>query len=162
VGTAIGGLLSAVDDHFDRSLFGGFLCARTLQQRQLLGGTKEYSTLFNATTIGVVVVIAAGFLEPTFILARGWLLVAWILSFFMASSIGRFALRRFVYMLRRHGYFLSPAVIVGANDEGIMLAQQLLQWKTSGFHILGFVDKKIRPAKSVWGIKMSGQYGAVR
>jgi exopolysaccharide biosynthesis polyprenyl glycosylphosphotransferase len=116
----------------------------------LLGGTKEYSTLFNATTIGVVVVIAAGFLEPTFILARGWLLVAWVLSFFM-TSIGRFILRRFVYMLRRHGYFLSPAIIVGANDEGIMLAEQLLQWKTSGFHILGFVDKKIRPGEKVYG-----------
>jgi exopolysaccharide biosynthesis polyprenyl glycosylphosphotransferase len=116
----------------------------------LLGGTKEYSTLFNATTIGVVVVIAAGFLDPTFILARGWLLVAWILSFLM-SSIGRFILRRFVYMLRRHGYFLTPAVIVGANDEGIMLAQQLLQWKTSGFQVLGFVDKKIRPGEKIYG-----------
>jgi exopolysaccharide biosynthesis polyprenyl glycosylphosphotransferase len=116
----------------------------------LLGGTKEYSSLFNATTIGVVVVIAAGFLEPTFILARGWLLVAWVLSFIM-TSIGRFVLRRFVYMLRRHGYFLSPAIIVGANDEGIMLAQQLLQWKTSGFHVLGFVDKKIKPGERVYG-----------
>jgi len=116
----------------------------------LLGGTKEYSTLFNAITIGVVVVIAAGFLEPTFILARGWLLVAWFMSFFMAA-LGRFVLRRFVYGLRRHGYFLSPAIIVGANDEGIMLAQQLLQWKTSGFHVLGFVDKKIRPGEKVYG-----------
>jgi exopolysaccharide biosynthesis polyprenyl glycosylphosphotransferase len=117
---------------------------------QLLGGTKEYSALFNATTIGVVVVIAAGFLEPTFILARGWLLVAWVLAFLM-GSIGRFTLRRIVYMLRKHGYFLSPAIIVGANDEGIMLAQQLLQWKTSGFHVLGFVDKKIKPGEKVHG-----------
>jgi exopolysaccharide biosynthesis polyprenyl glycosylphosphotransferase len=132
-------------------LFLGVFYAQGLYNKdQLLGGTKEYSSMFNATTIGVVAVIAAGFLEPTFILARGWLLVAWILSFLMAS-LGRFALRRFVYGLRRHGYFLSPAVIVGANDEGIMLAQQLLQWKTSGFHILGFVDKKIRPGEKVYG-----------
>jgi exopolysaccharide biosynthesis polyprenyl glycosylphosphotransferase len=127
---------------------GVFYIQGLYNKSHLLGGTKEYSSLFNATTIGVVVVIAAGFLEPTFILARGWLLVAWIFAFLM-GSIGRFGLRRIVYMMRKHGYFLSPAIIVGANDEGIMLAQQLLQWKTSGFHLLGFVDKKIRPGAKI-------------
>jgi hypothetical protein len=56
-------------------LFLGVFYAQGLYNKdQLLGGTKEYSSMFNATTIGVVAVIAAGFLEPTFILARGWLL----------------------------------------------------------------------------------------
>ena len=36
-----------------------------------------------------------------------------------------------------------PAVIVGANEEGRHLAEQLRKWKTSGFHVIGFVDKKI-------------------
>jgi exopolysaccharide biosynthesis polyprenyl glycosylphosphotransferase len=47
-----------------------------------------------------------------------------------------------VYYLRHQGYFLTPAVIVGANDEGLSLARQLLTWKTSGLHILGFIDNK--------------------
>jgi exopolysaccharide biosynthesis polyprenyl glycosylphosphotransferase len=119
------------------------------QKEKLLGGTQEYSALFNGTTIGVVLVIAVGFFDPSFVLARGWLLVAWILSFLL-TSVGRFILRRFVYSLRRHGYFLSPAIIVGANDEGLMLAEQLLQWKTSGFHLVGFVDKKLRAGEKVY------------
>jgi len=39
---------------------------------------------------------------------------------------------------------------VGANDEGLSLAEQLSAWRTSGFHILGFVDKKIPAGKTVY------------
>ena len=45
---------------------------------------------------------------------------------------------------------MSPAVIVGANDEGLMIAEQLLQWRTSGFNVLGFVDKKVKPGTIVY------------
>lgn len=110
-------------------------------RQKLLGGTQEYSIIFNGTTAGMVMVIAAGFLEPDFIFARGWLLMAWVLAFIFAS-IGRFTLRRVVYRLRKGGYFLTSAVIVGANNEGLTLADQLQRWQSSGFHILGFIDKK--------------------
>jgi exopolysaccharide biosynthesis polyprenyl glycosylphosphotransferase len=33
-------------------------------------------------------------------------------------------------------------VIVGANQEGRWLAEQLLRWETSGLHLVGFVDNK--------------------
>jgi exopolysaccharide biosynthesis polyprenyl glycosylphosphotransferase len=108
----------------------------------LLGGTREYALIFNATTIGMFLVIAVGFLSTEFLFARGWLLVAWAAAFCLVSA-GRFALRRAIYKLRENGYFLSPAVIVGANEEGRHLAEQLRKWKTSGFHVIGFVDKKI-------------------
>lgn len=118
-------------------------------RQNLLGGTREYARVFNATTAGLFIVIAAGFLLPDLIVARGWLLVAWGLVFLM-TAVGRFVLRRVVYELREDGYFLSPAVIVGANDEGISLAQQLSRWKSSGLHIVGFVDKKLTKGKEVW------------
>lgn len=111
-------------------------------RQKLLGGTQEYSRVFNGTTIGVLLVISVGFLTTDFVFARGWLLLAWIFAF-LFSATGRFLLRRVVYALRKRGYFLSQAVIIGANSEGISLADQLMTWKTSGFHILGFVDKKL-------------------
>ena len=111
-------------------------------RQNLLGGTREYSLIFNATTVGMFLVIAAGFLAHDIVFARGWLLMAWGLAFILIS-LGRFLLRRVIYSLRGRGYFLSPAVIVGANDEGISLAQQLSKWKTSGFHVIGFIDKKL-------------------
>jgi exopolysaccharide biosynthesis polyprenyl glycosylphosphotransferase len=116
----------------------------------LLGGTVEYAQVFKAATVSLFVVIVAGFLEPAFIIARGWLLLAWFLSF-LFTAFGRFCLRRGVYWLRKKGFFLSKAIIVGANAEGIQLAEQLLGWKTSGLNLIGFIDKKFSIGKKVCG-----------
>lgn len=110
-------------------------------QQNLLGGTREYDKVFRSSTVGFLLIVVAGFLQPSLIIARGWLLLAWLFTWIFAS-LGRFLLRRFVYWLRRHGFFLTPAVIVGANQEGRWLAEQLLSWETSGLHLVGFVDKK--------------------
>jgi exopolysaccharide biosynthesis polyprenyl glycosylphosphotransferase len=109
-------------------------------QKNLLGGTHEYSLAFNASTIGMISVVAAGFLLPDFIVARGWLLLAWMFAF-LFTAVGRFTIRRIVYALREKGYFLSPAVIVGVNEEAHSLAEQLILWRKSGLLILGFVDQ---------------------
>jgi exopolysaccharide biosynthesis polyprenyl glycosylphosphotransferase len=109
--------------------------------QNLLGGTREYDKIFRSSTIGFLLIVVAGFLEPSLIVARGWLLMAWGFTFIFAF-FGRFFLRRTIYFLRRHGFFLTPAVIVGANQEGRWLAEQLLSWETSGLHLVGFVDKK--------------------
>jgi exopolysaccharide biosynthesis polyprenyl glycosylphosphotransferase len=111
-------------------------------RQKLLGGTKEYSTLFNGITIGMALLIAAGFLEPDFIFARGWLLLSWLFAF-MLIAIGRFTIRRIIYSLRHRGFFLSSALIVGANNEGLSLAEQLMTTKASGFQVIGFIDKKL-------------------
>lgn len=109
--------------------------------QNLLGGTREYDKVFRSSTIGFLLIVIAGFLEPTLIVARGWLLMAWLFTFVFAS-FGRFLLRRLIYSIRKFGFFLTPAVIVGANQEGRWLAEQLLSWETSGLHLVGFVDKK--------------------
>lgn len=110
-------------------------------EQNLLGGTREYDKVFRSSTVGFLLIVVAGFLQPDLIIARGWLLMAWVLTW-ISASVGRFILRRFVYGLRKHGFFLTPALIVGANQEGRWLAEQLLSWETSGLHLVGFVDKK--------------------
>lgn len=107
----------------------------------LLGGTREYSGVFRSASEGLLLVVIAGFLGPSLIIARGWLLLSWGLMFLFVA-VTRFLLRRVVYALRKHGFFLTPAVIVGANEEGRWLAEQLLRWETSGLLLIGFVDKK--------------------
>ncbi len=122
-----------------------------LYNRQyLLGGTDEYALVARATTAGLMVLIIFGFLKPEFIIARGWLFLAWFFSFLFVTS-GRFTLRRVVYFGRTYGYFSAATVIVGANDEGISLARQLSSWKTSGLRLIGFVDKKLKPGTLVLG-----------
>jgi exopolysaccharide biosynthesis polyprenyl glycosylphosphotransferase len=113
-------------------------------KEQLLGGPQEYALVFRATTIAILLVIIFDFLQPMFLIARGWLILAWSLSFIFIGS-GRFWLRRVIYYLRRYGLFVSRAVIVGANNEGILLANQLSNPQYSGLQIVGFVDKKFSP-----------------
>jgi exopolysaccharide biosynthesis polyprenyl glycosylphosphotransferase len=128
---------------------GIFAMAGLYNRQNLLGGTREYSLIFNSTTIGMFTVISAGFLVPEFIFARGWLLLAWAFVF-LFTAVGRFIIRRIIYSLREHGYYLSPAIIIGANEEGISLAEQLLSWKSSGLHVLGFVDAKEAPGTRIY------------
>jgi exopolysaccharide biosynthesis polyprenyl glycosylphosphotransferase len=118
-------------------------------RRHLLGGTEEYQRVFRACTYGLLIVVVAGFVEPTFIVARGWLVLGWLFTIGLVS-ISRFLLRRVVYRLRQYGLFVSPAIIVGANREGVSLAQQLLGWTTSGLHVVGFLDDKLPPGNPVW------------
>jgi exopolysaccharide biosynthesis polyprenyl glycosylphosphotransferase len=112
------------------------------RRQNLLGGAREYNLVFRATTAGLIPVIALNFLEQSFVVARGWLLLAWAFGFLFVA-IGRFLARRGVYSLRERGYLLSPAVIVGANQEGRWLAEQLLNTRASGLKLVGFIDEKV-------------------
>ncbi len=121
-----------------------FLLSGLYNKENLLGGPQEYALVFRGTTIAILLVIIFDFLQPMFLIARGWLILAWSLSFIFIGA-GRFWLRRVIYYLRRYGLFISRAVIVGANNEGILLANQLSNPQYSGLHIVGFVDKKFSP-----------------
>jgi len=105
----------------------------------LLGGTFEYSTLFTATTFGMFVNIVARFaFTDSLILARGWVIMAWILAFLFTAT-GRFILRRVAYRLRANGYFQKPAVLIGINEEGRLLAEQIMNSTNAGIRIVGYM-----------------------
>ncbi len=109
------------------------------RKRVLLGGTQEYELVFRATAVGMLVIIVFGFIQPEMDPARGWVLLAWIFVALFVMA-GRFFLRRIIYALRRRGYFLSRALIVGNNPEAHSLAEQLTGWQTSGFAVQGIVS----------------------
>jgi len=109
------------------------------QKKNIFGGLKEYALVFRGATIGMLILIVAGFVDPGFIIARGWLSLSWVLGFLFPEG-NRFLWRRLVYQMRLRGYLLSPAIVVGANEEGLMLAEQILDWKTSGLNLIGIVD----------------------
>jgi exopolysaccharide biosynthesis polyprenyl glycosylphosphotransferase len=119
------------------------------QRRNLLGGTQEYSGVFKATGIGILTIVILGFMRPVSAPARGWLLLSWFFAIIYVTS-GRFLLRRVVYALRRRGYFLSPALIIGTNNEAQSLAEQLQLWQTSGLEVLGFVCNHNEPGTPVY------------
>ena len=58
-------------------------------KENLLGGTREYSRVLRSASAGFLVIVLAGFLEPTLIIARGWLLLTWGISFLIGSHDDR-------------------------------------------------------------------------
>lgn len=105
----------------------------------LLGGTTEYARVFNAVTSGLVLILFVNFIQPEFVVARAWLLLAWLLMIAFGIT-SRFLMRRLVYWQRHGGAFLDRTLVVGANPEGTAVAAQLLQARSSGAQIIGFVD----------------------
>lgn len=106
----------------------------------LLGGTTEYARVFNAVTTGLLLVIFISFVQPDFVVARGWLLLAWGLMVVLGIT-SRFVMRRVIYAQRRSGHFVDRTLIVGANPEGVAVAEQLQHAPSSGAQIIGFVDE---------------------
>lgn len=115
------------------------------RRQNLLGGSREYALVFNATTLGMFLVISLGFLFPEeLILARGWVILSWLLTTLLII-IGRFGYRRFIYLLRNKGQFQETAIIIGVNDEGVLLAEQFMNNPRTGFRIIGYVDSMSHP-----------------
>jgi exopolysaccharide biosynthesis polyprenyl glycosylphosphotransferase len=115
--------------------------------KNLFSGTREYARVFNACTLGLMLVIHFSFFEPYFVIARAWLLLSWLLVV-LSVSAGRFATRRLVQLLRvTKGHFLTRTLVVGANEEAQAIAQQLRSDCKTGVLIVGFADDEI-PAGS--------------
>jgi exopolysaccharide biosynthesis polyprenyl glycosylphosphotransferase len=127
---------------------GLFILFRAYDPVFLFGGHQEYTNIFNASTLGFLLVVIATYLDTNLLVARALLLLSWLLTVFLVC-LERFILRRVVYSLRRGGHFMAPAYIVGANTEGIAIAEQLISAPVAGVNIIGFLDDTIAPGEEV-------------
>ena len=116
----------------------------------LLGGVTEYSRIFHACSTGTMIVVVGTFLVPQFVVSRFWVLAAWLLTFLLVAA-SRFVSRRMVYMLRRRGYFLTPTLIVGTNEEAVALMTDLGDWRSSGLRVVGLVSNATAPSDLLGG-----------
>ena len=114
----------------------------------LLGGTQEYAAVFRACTYGLVTLIVIGFALHQ-ALSRGWFLFSWVLIT-LAMGCARFAIRRIVYRLRTREFFVTRALIVGADADGAAVARQL-DGRNSGVRVVGFLDDYAPPGSVVSG-----------
>lgn len=108
-----------------------------------IGGLEESSRTFHASTTAAMLVIVATFIWPDFVVSRMWLISAWVLSFVGVGG-NRFLARRIVYALRRRGLLLSPAIIIGMNEEAASLAASLSDWRSSGVRLAGVLASSSR------------------
>ncbi len=134
-----------------------FSAFQLYNSNHLLGGLEEYSRVVNAVTGGIGALILLGFLRrDDLTISRGWLIISWLAALSLVW-LARFSIRRAIFSLRDHGHFLSPTILVGANNEGRALAEQLRDTKTSGLYITGFIDDSLPYGSTVAnGFKVIG------
>lgn len=119
---------------------GLFAVSGLYRQDNLMGGNVEYQLAAKACGAGVILlVILSFFSRDVMVISRIWLILSWVFSSAFVL-IGRFLARRLAYLLRRHGWFTARVLIVGANDQGIAMAEQWMHSSTSGMQVVGFVD----------------------
>lgn len=123
--------------------------------KNLFSGMHEYAWTFNACTLSTMLIIFMTFFDPNFTVARGWVVLSWLLvSFFVGA--GRFGVRRAVQRFRERGYFLTPIVIVGANEEARAIAHQLQSNEKAGIKVIGFVDDTLAKDELLEGVPVLG------
>ncbi|MBE7474413.1 MAG: sugar transferase [Anaerolineae bacterium] len=115
--------------------------------KNLFAGTREYAKSFNASTFAMMLMILFIFFGETNI-ARAWVLLSWLLVS-LGVIIGRFVLRRIVQNLRANGRFLTAALIIGANEEGLAIAEQLQANPKAGVWLAGFADDELGPGSEL-------------
>ena len=118
--------------------------------KNLFSGLREYIQVFNACTLGAVMIVFFTFIDPDTIIARAWLIFSWILVT-LSVSLGRFAFRRIIHWLRSRGHLMTNVLIVGANEEGQAIAQQLKGNAKAGVRIAGFAAEGVAPNYELFG-----------
>jgi lipopolysaccharide/colanic/teichoic acid biosynthesis glycosyltransferase len=141
-----------------------FALGRLYVLDELFEGSIEYGRVVYGCTLAALSVIVLGFwgkflqdVAPS----RTLIVLVWALSVFTVGS-SRFAIRRVVRFLRRRGYFVSRAVIVGLGASGVGFARHFEQTRHSGMKVVGFVDDFLPPGTPVLGeLKVLGPPSAL-
>jgi exopolysaccharide biosynthesis polyprenyl glycosylphosphotransferase len=139
-----------------------FAIVRLYDPHLLWGGTTEYQHIVYACSLGMMALILGSFFFPEFVIARAWLLMAWILTTAFVG-VGRFAMRRMVYRLRSNGHMVTPTLIIGANEEAQAIAEQILATPQAGLRLVGLVDDDRHEGEEVMpGVRVVASIASAR
>lgn len=116
-----------------------FALCRLYDRDELLGGPQEYGNIVKGCLIGLALLVMVSLFIRTPDLARGWFVIGWLLTTIFVG-VARFLTRRVFYSLRRQGWFVQRALIVGTNDDARAIARQLTPVNHTGVEVVGFVD----------------------
>jgi len=130
-----------------------FALGRLYVLDEILEGSVEYGRVVYGCTLAALSLILLGFwgkflkdVAPS----RTLIALVWGLSVFAVGG-GRFAVRRAVRFLRRRGYLLSRAVIVGLGASGLAFARHFEHARHCGVKVVGFVDDFLPSGTPVLG-----------
>jgi len=121
------------------------LLSAVLGQYRPLYGLSRLDSLWNTiktTTLGILLIYIILTLDNEPLISKGkvTLLVYWAQLILFAGG-ARIVLRTVQHHLIMRGIALSPAIIVGFNERGKDLLNQIRRHKNMGFNVMGFVDE---------------------
>ncbi|MDP8237458.1 MAG: sugar transferase [Candidatus Hatepunaea meridiana] len=104
----------------------------------------EVIQCFKAVFVGIIIIFVATIDIEKPVNMMKFFLLTYGLSAFILLSIGRVIIRVIQRKLRSKGVGLWNAVIVGFNDTGKKLHNQLHFFPVWGFNVVGFVDEDVQ------------------
>jgi len=117
----------------------------------------ELAKVFKSVVIGVVIIYIATFdrTQPVALTQIGLLLYA--AEMFILVGTTRFLFRNVQRYFRWRGIGLEDAIIIGCNEVGRQLFEQLDRYPVWGFRIVGFVDDVFAPANASENMRPIGR-----
>jgi exopolysaccharide biosynthesis polyprenyl glycosylphosphotransferase len=115
----------------------------------LNAGTEALKRFFGGAVTGL---FALGFISFAFNLqlSRGYVL-ALFASVLMLGTGSRLAVRHYLSEQRRRGRFIQNVLVVGADEEGIEVAEAMSRHTPAGYRVVGFLDDTLEEGTAVLG-----------
>lgn len=124
-----------------------------LYSMQLVGsGLYEYRAIVTDTTFAFAAIVIFSYIDAGLSISRAFLLIFWM-SAIVLVGVGRFIARRVVRAWSRTGGGLRRVIVVGANEQGVQIARELVSNPAACTTVLGFLSE-YRPLGQHTGIKL--------
>lgn len=121
----------------------------TYRRWALFGGHRVYPMLLTIATFGLVAIIFLSyFLGGPPVVSRAWLIASWLFTVILLSA-SRLLWRQVALRWQGQGLLVRNVLIAGANQHGILVAQQLNSPQRHGRNVVGFLDDYQRPGTEV-------------
>jgi putative colanic acid biosynthesis UDP-glucose lipid carrier transferase len=112
-----------------------------LYSMRLVGsGLYEYRAIVTNTTFAFAAIVTTGYIDEELRISRAYLLVFWLAALVLVGA-GRFVARRVVRRWSALKGGLRRVLIVGANEHGVQIAQELATNPAACSVVLGFLSE---------------------
>src|SRR5207248_11463735 len=118
----------------------------------------EFFSVIGATLVTGLVLLAliGAYREPGFTSYSRLTLVYWLPLMVFLDSAGRYAIRRYVALQRRHGRGADRALVVGAGAAADLVIQRIRMFPDYGYQLVGVIADGLKEGTEFGGVQVLG------
>lgn len=120
----------------------------------------EVASVFGATAVGVLLLVALSFFTRSYFYSRGVILLFFCLSF-VSVSVARLSIRTILRWGRRRGFNLRYVLVAGSGNLAHEVIERIHAHPEAGLRVVGVLsdDSSVR---AVNGVPVLGRYASVK